>query len=128
MEAQFLVEGSERRPGRVDMRGPASHHFATCGICGRRADGIGHAIDGRMPAVWVCNDCGPERARRVARMRDFDLYERKAFTLAAQRAGQFLDTIGKTDFACLTLEEYEAFLTTFQTHFVEEIRRLVEPA
>ena len=40
-------------------------------------------------------------------MRDFDLYERKAFTLAAQRAGQFLDTIGKTDFACLTLEEYE---------------------
>ena len=40
----------------------------------------------------------------------------------------FLDTIGKTDFACLTPEEYAAFLTTFQTHFVEEIRRLVEPA
>lgn len=110
------------------MRGAASHHYATCGICGRRADGIGHAIDGRMPAIWVCNDCGPERARQVARMRDFDLCERKAFALAAQRAGQFLDTIGKTDFACLTREEYEAFLKTFQTHFVEEIRRLVEPA
>ncbi|SFM89416.1 hypothetical protein SAMN05192571_108114 [Pleomorphomonas diazotrophica] len=108
------------------MRGPASHHYSTCGICGRRADGIGHAPDGRMPAVWVCNDCGLDRARRVARMRDFDVVERKAFALAAQRAGQFLDTIGKTDLACLSTEEYEAFLTTFQTHFVEEIRRMVE--
>ena len=62
------------------MRGAASHHHATCGICGRRADGIGHAIDGRMPAVWVCNDCGPERARQVARMRDFDLYEQAVAT------------------------------------------------
>lgn len=59
-------------------------------------------------------------------MHDFDLYERKAFELAARRAGAFLDTIGKTDLACLSIEEYEAFLKTFQTHFVEEIRRLVE--
>ncbi len=59
-------------------------------------------------------------------MRDFDLVERKAFTLAAQRAGQFLDTIGKTDFACLTTEEYETFLRAFQTHFIEAIRQMVE--
>lgn len=108
------------------MMGPASHHYSTCGLCGRLADGIGYAAGGRMPAVWVCNDCGIDRARRATAMRDFDVVERKAFALAAQRAGQFLDTIGKTDFARLSTEEYEAFLKTFQTHFVEEIRRLVE--
>ncbi|WP_370677079.1 DUF6511 domain-containing protein [Pleomorphomonas sp. PLEO] len=108
------------------MKYPASHHFATCGICQRRADGIGFAPDGRMPAVWVCNDCGLGRARQAARMRDFDVVERRAFTWASRRAGAFLDTIGKTDLAVLTREEYEGFLTAFQTHFVEEIRRLVE--
>lgn len=108
------------------MNGPASHRYATCGICGRRADGIGFSPHGHMPAVWVCNDCGPERARTAARMRDFDLVERKAFGIAARRAGEFLDTIGKTDFAVLSLEEYEGFLRTFQTHFVETIRLMVE--
>lgn len=59
-------------------------------------------------------------------MRDFDLVERKAFGIAARRAGEFLDTIGKTDFACLTVEEYEGFLRAFHMHFVEAIRRMVE--
>lgn len=108
------------------MKSPTPLHFSTCGICGRRADGIGCSPYGHMPAVWVCNDCGPERARATARMRDFDLVERKAFGIAARKAGQFLDTIGKTDFALLSLDEYEGFLKAFQTHFVEEIRRMVE--
>lgn len=108
------------------MRKPASYHFATCGICQRRADGIGFSPSGRMPAVWVCNDCGTDRARAAVRLRDFDATERQAFTWAARRAGEFLDTIGKTDFAVLTRDEYEGFLRAFQTHFVDEIRRLVE--
>ncbi|WP_026792199.1 hypothetical protein [Pleomorphomonas oryzae] len=108
------------------MRPPASRHFATCGICQRRADGIGYAPEGRMPAVWVCNECGPERARQATRLRAFDAVERQAFRIAARRAGEFLDTIGKTDFALLTREEYEGFLGAFQAHFVTEIRRLVE--
>ncbi len=105
---------------------PASRHYATCGLCGRRADGIGFSPTGRPPIVWVCNDCGPGRARTAAHMRDFDAIERQAFRLAARRAGAFLDTIGKTDLARLTTEEYEAFLRAFLTHFGEEIRRLVE--
>lgn len=108
------------------MRGPASHHFSTCCICGRRADGIGFSLSGRPPVVWVCADCGAGRARTAARMRDFDATERRAFDIAAQRAGAFLDTIGKSDLALLTREEYEGFLRTFQTHFVETIRLLVE--
>ncbi|SCM79465.1 conserved hypothetical protein [uncultured Pleomorphomonas sp.] len=111
---------------RGGMTNPASFHHATCGLCGRRADGIGFSPGGRPPVVWVCNDCGLARARTAARMRDFDAVERRAFALAARRAGQFLDTIGKTDLAVLTTEEYEGFLRAFQTHFVEEIRRLVE--
>lgn len=59
-------------------------------------------------------------------MRDFDLVERKAFGIAARKAGAFLDTLGKTDFACLSVEEYEGFLHAFQTHFVEAIRAMVE--
>lgn len=109
------------------MRNPASLHYATCGLCGRRADGIGFSPGGRPPTIWVCNDCGLGRARAAAGLADYDLYERKAFKLAAQRAGAFLDTLGKTDFARLSVEEYEGFLRAFQTHFVEEIRRLVEP-
>ncbi|MBS1184153.1 MAG: hypothetical protein H6Q99_4033 [Proteobacteria bacterium] len=105
---------------------PASRHYSTCGICGRRADGIGSSPTGRPPIVWVCAACGPGRARTVARMGDYDIIERRAFAVAARRAGQFLDTIGKTDLAVLSTEEYEAFLRAFQTHFVEEIRRLVE--
>jgi len=105
---------------------PASRHYSTCGICGRRADGIGSSPTGRPPIVWVCAACGPGRARTAARMGDYDIIERRAFAVAARRAGQFLDTIGKTDLAVLSTEEYEAFLRAFQTHFVEEIRRLVE--
>ncbi len=59
-------------------------------------------------------------------MRDFDIVERKAFGVAARKAGEFLDTIGKTDFAVLTIDEYETFLRAFQTHFVEAIRGMVE--
>lgn len=109
------------------MKGPASHHYSTCGLCGRRADGIGFSPSGRPPAIWVCEGCGPGRARAAARLPDYDIVERKAFTRAAKRAGAFLDTLGKTDLARLTVEEYEGFLRAFQTHFVEEIRRLVEP-
>ena len=108
------------------MNAPSSNHYATCGICQRRADGIGYSANGKLPVVWVCADCGPERARKASRMRDFDIYEKKAFDSGARKAGEFRDTIGKTDLAVLSLEEYEAFLMAFHVTFVEEIRRMVE--
>ena len=55
-------------------------------------------------------------------MRNFDPYENRARTDAGEKAGEFLDGIGKSDLAELTVEEWQKFLTTVIHEFGESLR------
>jgi len=108
------------------MTKTASTHYATCGVCRRRADGVGYASGGRFPPTWVCDACGPELGRAAHHAREFDVYEQRAIEAAGGEAGSYLDAIGKSDLATLSADEWTTFLRTFLDGFTHHVREQVE--
>lgn len=49
-------------------------------------------------------------------------YELTAARAAMEKAGPYLDSIGKTDIALLDSDEYDEFLSLFVTEYQESIR------
>ncbi len=56
---------------------------------------------------------------------ELDRYEQRARDAAGERAGAFLDAIGKTDLATLTPEEWATFLQQVLVGFEDELRRML---
>ncbi len=104
------------------MASPHINDPAECFLCRRHATGIG-AGDGRRPR-WVCDDCIPQ-IKEIRQVRNFDPYEKRARADAGDKAGAFLEGIGKTDLADLSEEEWQQFLTTVIHEFGESLRRQV---
>lgn len=85
-----------------------------CGVCRRRATtGLGWAGQQGRPIMWLCDDpiCG-QLARTVYEMPKLklDAFEEAARDDAGEMAGAYLDSIGKTDLATLTGEEWATLL------------------
>jgi hypothetical protein len=59
-------------------------------------------------------------------MLDPTAYETQALAIAGEKAGEYLESIGKTDLATLTGEEWTLFLTTIFDVSTSEIGRMVE--
>ena len=80
----------------------------TCYCCGRRAGAAGFGTFKSDP-LFLCELCMPliENLRAVVR---FDGYELEAVEKAGERAGSYLDGLGKTDLALLSPEEWNYFL------------------
>lgn len=97
-----------------------------CFLCYRRADGLG-TIGPKKKVGWLCNECVP-LGRIAAKMADraFDPFEQRAIERGGEKAGAYLDQIGKTDLAALTPDEWRHFLRTFIRAFGEAIRSEVE--
>ncbi|MFH6786294.1 MULTISPECIES: DUF6511 domain-containing protein [Methylobacterium] len=100
-----------------------------CGVCRRRANtGFGWAGKQGRPVLWLCDspECG-RAARSVYEMPtiELDRYEQRARDAAGERAGAFLDAIGKTDLATLTPEEWATFLQQVVVGFEDELRRML---
>jgi hypothetical protein len=101
-----------------------------CGVCRRESFGLGHSMMGMGAGkvMWICDhpDCIPA-GRTVYNMsgKDFRGHEAIARKVAGEKAGAYLDEIGKTDLASLTIEEYFAFVEHVITGFEEEMRRRI---
>lgn len=99
----------------------SSYHV--CFLCRRRADGIGVQRTKNSPVRWICSECGPEAAKRVATMhRDFDLYEEKAVAATINHVGAYLARIGKTDLADMEMHEALDLIRTVINGFGDEVR------
>ncbi|MGX1786885.1 DUF6511 domain-containing protein [Bosea sp. NPDC055332] len=105
-------------PPRPHVNDPAD-----CFVCKRRAVGVGAGNPGGNPR-WVCADCIPYLAE-IRTVRKFDPYELTARADAGEKAGEYLDQIGKTDLADLTEEQWLTFLKTVIGEFGDSLRRQV---
>ena len=85
---------------------------AICGVCARAATGHGYAPKSASKVLWVCDDpkC-IQAAKAVYSMKQdqFSRIESRAKARGGDRAIEFLETIGKSDFATLTIDEWSEF-------------------
>lgn len=81
--------------------------IGACAVCLRKHENIGYSPNERSRVAWVCDDCLPV-ARKAYHMpkKHLDVYELKAMQAGGEKAGEYLDTIGKTDLAELELHEW----------------------
>ena len=85
-----------------------------CAICRRNATGFVYAsgLGTKKPVAWVCDDAECLRLARdsyTALQRNFSRWESLAAQQGGKEAGEFLEKIGKTDLATLTIDEWCEF-------------------
>lgn len=100
-----------------------------CGVCRRRATtGFGWAGRQSSRIMWLCDDpiCG-QLARTVYEMPKLklDAFEEAARDDAGEMAGSYLDSIGKTDLATLTADEWATLLHQVIVGFEASLRRRI---
>lgn len=99
-----------------------------CAVCRRPEEGWGYLPpNGRgkqkRPPVWTCRD-HIDLAREVFHMpaKDLTTMEVLALREAGSAAGEYLDSLGKTDLAQLSADEWFIFLERILNRFGEEMR------
>jgi hypothetical protein len=97
-----------------------------CAVCSRAAHGIGFSPRMGAPIAWTCTDptC-ISLGKTVFHMnsRDLDAFEVMALSDAGGAAGEYLESIGKTDLGALESEEWVTFLKTVLNEFGEAMRK-----
>lgn len=85
---------------------------AICGVCARSAIGIGYAPKNVSKVLWTCADPKCIQAAKAVHAMKQDQFSRIE-SMAAAKGGdagiEFLETIGKTDFTTLTIDEWSEF-------------------
>jgi hypothetical protein len=96
-----------------------------CFICRRRDSGLGVAKGNQLR--WYCDDCGTDLAKKANAMsrREFDRAEQLAIEEASNRAGAYLDQLGKTDLATLTEHEWREMWIRYTRDFGECMRKVI---
>lgn len=85
-----------------------------CAVCRKAEQGAGYWL-GRGKAIWLCKrdvSMG-DKVRTAQRRGVLATIERKALLAAGDKAGQWLDDLGKTDLVTLDAVEWQGFLETF---------------
>lgn len=59
-------------------------------------------------------------------MIDPDQYEADALGAAGERGGEYLDSIGKTDLATMTLDEWQVFIQVVVGGYVERMDEIAQ--
>lgn len=59
-------------------------------------------------------------------MKSFDIYETAALMAGGQKAGEFLDTIGKTDLAELNQDQFVHFFAKFMGGYEDKMKKAFE--
>lgn len=83
-----------------------------CSCCGRAATGFGYSPDHRQKPLWVCDDEGCLQVAKSSYKLPQDQFTRLeslASGKGGEEGGAFLDTIGKTDLATLSPDEWYEF-------------------
>jgi hypothetical protein len=85
---------------------------AICGVCARAACGFGYSSRGASKILWVCDDPKCIQAAKAIYSMKQDEFSRIE-SMAAAKGGdagiELLETIGKTDFAALTPDQWFEF-------------------
>jgi hypothetical protein len=85
---------------------------AVCGVCARSAIGIGYSPPRASKILWLCDDPKCMQAAKAVHSMKQDEFTRIE-SLAAAKGGdagiEFLETIGKTDFTALNIDEWSEF-------------------
>lgn len=105
-------------------------NFATrdpclCAVCRRPATGLGHMDREDDRIVWTCgNKTCLSAIRKVANMtkKQIKAFELEAGRAAMEQAGPYLDSIGKTDLALLSPNEFDEFIRTFISAYQDAMR------
>jgi hypothetical protein len=85
---------------------------AICSCCGRAATGFGYSPDHKRPPLWVCDaiECLQIAKDSYSMKQDeFTRAESRAAQKGGEEGGEFLDGIGKSDLATLTIDEWCEF-------------------
>jgi hypothetical protein len=86
---------------------------AVCAVCARMEAGYGYHPRGAFQhAIWVCDDPDCLKiARGIYAMHQdrFTMLERLAAIEGGAKGGDYLEAIGKSDLAALTVQDYEEF-------------------
>lgn len=85
---------------------------AVCGCCARPATGFGYAPKTGQTILWVCDDpqCLQLAKDSYTMKQDhFSRVESRAAGRGGEEGGEFLDTIGKSDLATLSPDEWFEF-------------------
>jgi hypothetical protein len=99
-----------------------------CAVCRRESFGLGHSVGSSGPIMWICDNPNCITAGRTVYSmsgKDFHGHEMMARKVAGEVAGAYLDEIGQTDLAALTIEQYFTFVERIITGFEEEMRRRI---
>lgn len=103
--------------------------IGVCFICKRRHDNLGWSPSERHPVKWICWPCLEARPnlQKVYHMarRALDEYERRALEDGGNAGGEYLDSLGKTDLASLSEEEWREFLGLVLRGYAESMREIV---
>lgn len=106
----------------------------SCAVCGRGQRGFGWidrsirvAPGERANIMGACSMlCLDIIARRRGRMHKLNHFENQAIDAASDRAGAYLEEIGKTDLASMTADEWRELLTTVFVSATAQIQRLTD--
>lgn len=85
---------------------------AVCGCCGRSAEGYGYAPGHGKPVLWTCDDPDCLQTAKdsyAMKQDDFTRLESLAAQEGGTEGGEYLDQIGKSDLATLSIEEWAEF-------------------
>ncbi len=100
----------------------------SCAVCGRAGRGFGFTqrrYDAAMQGACSIR-CLDILAKRGGHVFKLNHYENQAIDAASEKAGAFLEGIGKTDLATLTGEEWRDLLSTVFVAATAQIQRLTD--
>jgi hypothetical protein len=114
----------------------ATSQPTVCAVCRRHAVWLGYAPHKpeRQPVIWLCdsNHCHAAARKVYAMPRNLlDAHELGAMLEAGNAAGEYLETLGRTDMAILEPEQWREFLRLLLTGYEQVLRRKIindEPA
>lgn len=101
----------------------------SCSVCGRASRGFGWGkASAREPILLrACSmRCLDIISTRKGRMYKLNHFEDQALDAASEKAGVFLDDLGKSDLATLSPDEWRELLATVFVAATAKIQRLTE--
>lgn len=101
-----------------------------CAVCRRIEAGVGWAPRGRGRPGRIVFTCAADidlgEAVGMKRRDEMAVIEREALRAGGDRAGQFLDGLGRTDLAKLSEEEWATFLEHVLDGYGEAVRERLQ--
>lgn len=106
----------------------ASTSGGPCWLCRRRDEGLGFITSGWNPRItWTCIAHIPLHKKALPMpSKEYDRYEQDALQEAGDAAGEYLESIKKTDLATLDPVEWITFLRKVIDTFGEDLEKQLE--